>query len=154
MPNKVSCTNAPSPTVVQCGTPTTQSTQSYVLGLQELLLAEVVQGPVLVGTQGEIPSPPRTSTGGCNGEVEEVVEGLGGLPLALLELGPWGCVSRYLKMTHVHTHTHTHTHTHACTHTHTLTQEDTMESQEYCMYILYVPCGTSKFTSPYAIDVS
>lgn len=66
------------------------------IGLQELLLAEVVQGPVLVGTQGEIPSPPRTSTGGCNGEVEEVVEGLGGLPLALLELGPWGCVSRYL----------------------------------------------------------
>ena len=90
----------------------------YLLGLQELLLAEVVQGPVLVGTQGEIPSPPQTSTGGCNGEVEEVVEGLGGLSFALLELGPWECVSRYLKMTHVHTHMYTCTHTHTHTHMH------------------------------------
>ena len=53
-------------TQTQCGA----VWHGFSLGLQELLLAEVVQGFVLVSARGEVPSPPRTATGGCNGEVE------------------------------------------------------------------------------------
>lgn len=83
---------------VQC------DTGSCSLGLQELFLAEVVQGPVFVHTQGEVPSPPRVTTGGCNGEVEQVVEGLGGLLLPFFELGLGRCITRGLQMTQ-NTHT-------------------------------------------------
>ena len=78
----------------------------HSLGLQELFLAEVVKGPVFVNAQGEVPSPPRvTTTGGRNSEVEQVVEGLGGLLFPFFQLGLGRCINRRLQMTHTeHTH--------------------------------------------------